>query len=135
MKTGTVVLEKTQDGGFSAYIPELPGCIATATSLQAAKVEISGAVEFHLEGMEQEGLEIPEAFQGDYELKYKTDVASLFEWFSGVLTKSGVSKMTGMNQSLISQYASGIKTPSEKQTKKIESAIHNLGHELLEIQL
>jgi DNA-binding transcriptional regulator YdaS (Cro superfamily) len=63
------------------------------------------------------------------------DVASLFEWFSGILTKSGISRLTGMNQSLVSQYASGIKTPSSKQSKKIERALHNLGQELLEIKL
>jgi len=63
------------------------------------------------------------------------DVGSLFEWFSGILTKSGVSRITGMNQSLISQYVSGIKKPSSKQTKKIERALHHLGQELLEIEL
>ena len=63
------------------------------------------------------------------------DIASLFDWFSGVLTKSGISRITGMNQSLISQYAMGIKKPSSKQTRKIESALHRLGQELLEIEL
>ncbi len=63
------------------------------------------------------------------------DIESLFEWFSGVLTKSGISRLTGMNQSLVSQYASGIKTPSNKQSKKIERALHDFGKELLEIKL
>jgi hypothetical protein len=40
-----------------------------------------------------------------------------------------------MNQSLIRQYAMGIKKPSVKQTKKIEHALHTLGQELLEIKL
>ena len=65
---------------------------------------------------------------------YKFDIESLFHWFSGVLTKSGISKLTGMNQSLVSQYANGIKKPSPKQVKKIEEAIHNFGEELLSIQ-
>ncbi|MEZ5072401.1 MAG: hypothetical protein R2751_15915 [Bacteroidales bacterium] len=92
-------------------------------------------MKFHLEGMEEEGEEIPETFRGDYELTYKVDVVSLFEWFSGILTKSGISRLTGMNQSLVSQYATGIKKPSAKQNKKIEQALHNLRQELLEIQL
>jgi len=78
---------------------------------------------------------LPERFDGEFELTYKMDLASLFEWFSGILTKSGVSKITGMNPSLISQYVAGIKTPGAKQTKKIERALHNLGQELLEIEL
>ena len=70
-----------------------------------------------------------------YELVFYIDIPSLFEWFSGILSKSGVSKLTGMNASLIRQYASGIKSPSRKQAGKIEEALHNLGRELLEVNL
>ena len=131
----TVILEKTTEGGYSAYLPALPGCVATGDSLANIKNTIREAVEFHLEGMRLENLPIPEDFDGEYDLAFKMDVASLFEWFSGILTKSGISRLTGMNQSLISQYVSGIKTPSSKQTKKIEKALHSLGQELLEIKL
>ncbi len=131
----TVILEKTSSGGYSAYLPELPGCISTGDSIADIKANIKEAVSFHIEGMRIEKFPIPEEFDREFDLTFKMDIASLFEWFSGILTKSGVSKITGMNQSLISQYVSGIKTPSNKQTKKIEHALHNLGHELLEIEL
>ena len=131
----TVILEKTNAGGYSAYLPDLPGCVSTGNSLAEIKSSIREAVDFHLEGMILEELPLPESFEESYELAFKMDVASLFEWFSGVLTKSGISRLTGMNQSLISQYASGIKTPSTKQTRKIEQALHAFGHELLEIKL
>ena len=129
-----VVLEKT-DSGYSSYLPDLPGCIATGESLNDVRGNIRDAVDFHLEGLRLQGLPTPAGFHGDFNLAYKMDVASLFEWFSGILTKSGVSRITGMNQSLISQYVSGIKKPSNKQTKKIERALHHLGQELLEIEL
>jgi len=134
MKTILVILEKSYNN-YSAYIPDLNGCVATGDSLQEAKENIEEAVEFHLKGMEEEGLEIPEVFKNDYQFVYKIDFESLFEWFSGVLTKSGISKLTGMNQSLLSQYANGMKKPSTKQTRRIEAAIHNFGEELLSIQL
>jgi predicted RNase H-like HicB family nuclease len=129
-----VVLEKT-DGGYSSYLPDLPGCIATGESLNVVRENIKDAIDFHLEGLRLQELPTPVGFQRDFDLAYKMDVASLFEWFSGILTKSGVSRITGMNQSLISQYVSGIKKPSSKQTKKIERALHHLGQELLEIEL
>ena len=135
MKKVTAILEKTANGGYSAYLPALPGCISTGATVAGIKNNIREAVEFHIEGLRMEDLPIPEIFVHDFDLAYKMDVASLFEWFSGILTKSGVSRITGMNQSLISQYVSGIKTPSSKQTKKIERALHNLGQELLEIEL
>lgn len=133
MKTIMVILEKSEDN-YSAYIPELDGCIATGDTLDKVKQRIEEALDFHLAGMKEEGLDIPEVFQNDYKLTYKIDIESLFNWFSGVLTKSGISKLTGMNQSLISQYANGMKKPSSKQVKKIEEAIHNFGEELLSIQ-
>lgn len=135
LQQNLVILEKTSNGGYSAYVPELPGCIAVDSSIHLVRQRISEAIDFHLEGMKKENLGIPDNFIGDYVLHYKLDIASLFEWFSGILTKSGISKLTGMNQSLISQYVSGIKTPSTKQTKIIERALHRLGKELLEVKL
>jgi len=109
--------------------------VSTGGSISEIKTNIRQAIEFHIEGMRYEGLRLPEGFQEGYSLMFKVDIASLFAWFSGVLTKSGVSRITGLNPSLISQYASGIKTPSTKQTRKIEKALHRLGEELLEIKL
>jgi predicted RNase H-like HicB family nuclease len=129
-----VIIEKT-GSGYSAYLPDLPGCISTGGSLDEVRRMIHEAVAFHLEGFHLEALPIPEVFQSEYKLTYKMDLASLFEWFSGVLTKSAVSRITGLNQSLISQYVSGTKKPSTKQTKKIEQALHHLGKELLEVEL
>ena len=50
-----------------------------------------------------------------------------FEWFSGIMTKSGVARITNMNQSLVSQYVNGIKKPGPKQLQKVERALHDFG--------
>lgn len=127
-----VVLEKT-DNNYAAFIPIMDGCVATGTSVHEVKESLQEAISFHLDGMTEEGLEIPDAFKGDYTFNYKMDVESFFEWFQGVLTKAGISKLTGMNQSLVSQYANGLKKPSKKQTNRIQNALHEFGEELLQI--
>ncbi len=53
-----VVIEKGERN-FSAYVPDLPGCVAVGGTLEEAKAEIREAIEFHLEGMRKEGLPIP----------------------------------------------------------------------------
>ncbi len=78
----SVVLEKTESG-YSAYLPDLPGCISTGESITDIKYSIREAVEFHIDGMRIEKLPIPEAFARDFGLTFKMDVASLFEWFPG----------------------------------------------------
>ena len=54
-----VVIEKAENN-YSAYVPDLPGCIATGTTLEQAEAEIREAIEFHIEGMREDGLPIPE---------------------------------------------------------------------------
>ena len=53
-----VVIEKA-DSNYSAYVPDLPGCIATAKTIEEVEIEIRNAIEFHLEGMKQDGQTIP----------------------------------------------------------------------------
>jgi len=54
-----VIYEKTVTG-YSAYIPDLPGCVAAGTSHEEAAELIRGAVEMHLESMREDGDPIPE---------------------------------------------------------------------------
>ena len=44
---------------FSAYVPDLPGCVATGTSIDEVQREICEAIELHLEGMREDGDPIP----------------------------------------------------------------------------
>ena len=54
-----VIIEKTKRG-FSAFSPDLPGCVATGTTREETEKNMRDAITFHLEGMQQEGLEAPE---------------------------------------------------------------------------
>jgi predicted RNase H-like HicB family nuclease len=53
-----VVIE-TAVSNFSAYVPDLPGCIATGATLAETAVAIRDAIAFHLDGLRQEGAPIP----------------------------------------------------------------------------
>jgi predicted RNase H-like HicB family nuclease len=54
-----VVIERAGDN-LSAYVPDLPGCIATGNSVSEVEQLIREAISFHLEGLREDGLEIPE---------------------------------------------------------------------------
>jgi predicted RNase H-like HicB family nuclease len=53
-----VVIEKGERN-YSAYVPDLPGCVSVGDSLEEVKAEIREAIEFHLEGMRDDGFPIP----------------------------------------------------------------------------
>ena len=50
-----VVIEKAE-GNYSAYVPDLAGCVATGATVAEVEAEIRGAIEFHLDGMREDGV-------------------------------------------------------------------------------
>jgi predicted RNase H-like HicB family nuclease len=54
-----VVIEKA-DSSYSAYVPDLPGCVATGATVAEAEREIKKAIRFHLASMHQDGVPIPQ---------------------------------------------------------------------------
>lgn len=53
-----IVIEKAESN-YSAYVPDLPGCIATGTNIQQVEAEIREAIEFHIDGLREDGGLIP----------------------------------------------------------------------------
>ncbi len=53
-----IVIEKA-NGNYSAYVPDLPGCIATGATVEDTKERIKEAVQLHLEGLREDGDRIP----------------------------------------------------------------------------
>jgi predicted RNase H-like HicB family nuclease len=60
MKRYLVVVERTGTG-FSAYSPDIPGCISTGHTREEVQENIREAIEFHIEGLRLEGHPVPEA--------------------------------------------------------------------------
>lgn len=54
-----VVIEKAGEN-YSAYVPDLPGCVAAGPTVKDVEEEIRTAIRFHIEGLRQDGLPVPE---------------------------------------------------------------------------
>jgi predicted RNase H-like HicB family nuclease len=54
-----VVIEKAE-GNYAAYVPDLPGCVATGATVEETERSIREAIEFHVEGLRADGIPIPE---------------------------------------------------------------------------
>jgi predicted RNase H-like HicB family nuclease len=54
-----IVIERAE-GNYSAYVPDLPGCIATGATLEEVEQQIREASEFHLDGMREDGVPVPQ---------------------------------------------------------------------------
>jgi len=54
-----VVIERAGKN-YSAYVPDLPGCVATGRTVQAVEAEIRATVRFHIDGLLADGLPVPQ---------------------------------------------------------------------------
>ena len=53
-----IVIERAGNN-YSAYVPDLPGCIATGATVAETEAEIREAIAFHIEGMREDGIAVP----------------------------------------------------------------------------
>lgn len=133
MRKIEAVIEKSANN-YSAFFTEYDGCVASGNTLQELKKNLEEALQLHIEGMKEDRETIPEELAGEYRIIYRFDVETFLSFYDKVFTRRALSGLTGINESLLSQYASGLKKPRPLQTRKIEVSLHRLGNELLELQ-
>ena len=121
---------------FAAYVPKLTGCVATGKTAEEIKKNIIEAINFHVKGSLADGDPLPKEFvTGKYKLIFKFNAAALLNFYKGVFTNVAFERITGISQAQISHYATGIKKPRPLQIKKIQTALHQLGSELMAIEI
>ena len=118
-----IIVEKTKTG-FSAYSEEYP----IFTTGRTIPELINNALEATQLNFEKEFVIAHE------NLKFEIDFAQFFQYYK-VLNSKFLAEKIGMNPTLLSQYVQGHKKPSESQTEKILSGIHQIGKELSEMNL
>jgi predicted RNase H-like HicB family nuclease len=118
---------------YCAHAPSLLGCVSTAASLDEMKKNIKEAIEFHIETCLDNSEPIPEVFKGTYQLEFKLSIEALLNAYSGIFTKSALSRITGINERQLWHYAAGMRKPRPAQRRRIEDGLHRLGTELLTI--
>jgi predicted RNase H-like HicB family nuclease len=124
------------ENNYSAHVTIGDGiAVATGKTFEELQRQMQEAVDFHLEGMQEENEEIPAEFAGGYTLVYRFDPESLLRHYNGIFTNSALERLTGINQRQLQRYATGTSKPRREQSKKIESALHYLGKELLAVEL
>jgi len=122
-----VIVEPTQSGLW-AYIPNLPGCTSFGKDFKEIKSNLSEAIELHIEGMKEDGEEVPNVADLDKDLQYNFDLSTFFKEFPISIT--GFAERSGINGSLLRQYVTGKKHLSLRQADKIQNAIRVLGNEI-----
>jgi hypothetical protein len=133
-RTLQIILEKG-DGELWGRV-EAPGFLHTTVGSSAEEVT-TNLRDLIADFLEHEGKTMPEwadVAETDISYEYGYDLTALFEVFNAIKINA-IADSAGINQSLMRQYASGKKRPSERQASKIETAIHELGDRLRAVAL
>lgn len=126
MKELKVIIERSKDA-FSAYAENVEGVSGMGDTVQEAKESLLESIEIQKE--------LGNLKVNHYDIVYKFDMESLLHYYKGIFSQAAFERMTGINQHQISHYANGTKKPRPAQVKKIETALHQLGEELLAVEL
>jgi predicted RNase H-like HicB family nuclease len=124
-----ILVEKTGTG-YSSFIPVIPGIASSGDTFDELRENVKEALDLYVETSREYGDPLPEILKGEYVLEFKFDIQSFLQWMSSVMSQRGLAEIASMNESLISQYASGIKKPGPKQLHRLETAIHRFADDL-----
>ena len=122
------------DRNYSAAAKdERVACIATGRSLDEIRINYERSLKLHLQGMKEDGEEIPEEFTEDYELVYYLTGKALMHYVDQYVTRKALARETGINLQQLSHYAKGHRNPRPEMQEKIIQGIRNIGRQLSEI--
>ena len=108
--------------------------VVTNKTLKGVKKDFEDGLKFHIEGCMQDNDVLPKwIVSGQYELDYTLETSALIHSLDGILTRSAIARVSGINEKLIGHYASGYRNPRKKQIEKIINGIRTINSELASV--
>lgn len=109
--------------------------ICTAKTIKDLKVKFEESVRTQARDMAADGEEVPGwLIEGRYEIEYTLAVSAMLRQAERFTTMAVISRVTGINQKLLSHYASSLKIPRQAQRDKIVAGLHDIGREFLAVR-
>ncbi len=127
-----IIIERSEDS-YSSYAENVPGIYGHGDTVDEAKQSALTGIDLLKKYNQDEN--VPAILKRDFEVVFKFDTESFLNFYKKIFTNAALERMTGINQKQFQHYASGLKKPRLAQVKKIETAMHNLGKELMSVEL
>ena len=127
----TVIIEQNSKGRYSAYISDERikfGVLGEGNTVEETIDDFKIGYEDMKETYLNEGKEFPKL-----EFDFKYDTASFLSFYSGVMSLAGLSRITGLNQGLLSHYVTGKKKPRKETILKIKHSVNEFGRKLSQV--
>ena len=119
------------DNGYCCACNLLSGWVVAYTgSMDGFKEYVKESIDFYLDGRKENGEKYPSVFDGEYEIVYDFDVATLLDYYRGIFSFSALQVITGINQKQLAHYASGVSVPRPQQVAKIKMGLRKLAQDI-----
>ncbi|MGN6439772.1 MAG: hypothetical protein ACTHMM_24820 [Agriterribacter sp.] len=125
MKQIKIIIERSKNA-YSAYAMNVEGVSGMGDTVAAAKKSAIESIEI------QKNLG---NFSGSYKVTYKFDMQSMLNYYKTIFSFAALERITGIDQKYLYHYSTGVKKPRPERRKKIEKSLHQLGAELMALEL
>ena len=132
METIKIIIEKSADY-YDAYAENCEGVYGAGKTVEETKNNVLKGLELFINSRDKKDL--PKILHDEYNIIFQYDTQSFLNYFDKIFSMPALERITGINQKLLHHYSSGLKKPRLTQRKKIETALHSLGKELITVEL
>lgn len=133
MRTVDIMMSVGADGFYSAYCSDHPALFGGGNTPAEALEELRETLRL----VKQEGRELafiyPDWLDEPFEFQTRWNVKDLMTYYAGIITPAALGRLSGINPKQIWAYMHGVSKPRKAQLQKMESALQQLGRELMHI--
>lgn len=128
-----LVIDITWEDNFGGYCEAVPGYVATHKTLEGVKEAYASALQMHLDGIREDGDEIPSVLLGHYSLVFRLNTQALLKTLDGKISRAAIARASGINERQLGHYITGRVVPRPDNRKKVVDGIHQIAKDLLEV--
>jgi predicted RNase H-like HicB family nuclease len=119
--------------GVSAHLPEVDGFVIARRTIEEVKRDLPEGLKFHIEGLYEEEKQPWMSEEFDFEYTYN-DIPAFVEAYNGLITQSGLARISGINESLMRQYVSGIKKATPRTLHRVQEGLRKYSDTLRSVR-
>ncbi|MBQ3439184.1 MAG: type II toxin-antitoxin system HicB family antitoxin [Bacteroidales bacterium] len=101
-------------------------CVATGKTLEEVEQNIVSALQFHVEGLQEDGEPVPAELLGEWEPEFILSTRAQLKYCDNFITRKALSKETGIAEQQLSHYANGQRHPRPEMQKRIHDGIKGI---------
>lgn len=128
---GKIVINVDYTTNFAASpANEDIACVVTAKTFQELQKEMDFSLKEHIKWMREDGDAIPAEFDGEWEYEWNLSTRAILHYTEGLVSRSAISKATGINPQQLTHYASGYRVARPAMRAKILDGLHSIAQQI-----